>query len=69
MNELMFLHLFVYPMLLGGSLVGFTLAAVNCRYRWQFLLGVVLFWVCLGLFLLAVETHINYQEYLATLTC
>lgn len=63
MDVLMFLHLFVYPMLLGGGLVGFVLTAANCKTRGHFIMCVILFWVCLGLFLLSVETHINYQTY------
>jgi hypothetical protein len=61
MDVLMFLHLFVYPLLLGANIVGFSLVVANMRQRWQFMLAVVLFWTGFGLFILAVEAHINYQ--------
>jgi hypothetical protein len=63
MDVMMFLHLFVYPMALGGSLVSFVLVASNAKARWQVMFAVALFWVTFGLFILAVQTHINYQDY------
>ena len=63
MDILMFLHLFVLPMFLGGSLVAFVLVTSGARLRWQVAFAVVLFWVTLGLFFWAVQVHINYQDY------
>ena len=63
MDILMFLHLFVLPMFLGGSIIAFVLVASNAKVIWQIMFAVALFWVALGLFLWAVEAHINYQDY------
>ena len=64
MDTLAFVHLFVYPMALGIILTLLIVLTQHCRTKWHFALGVVLFWVVLGVALLAIETHMNYQGYM-----
>jgi len=59
-DVLTFLHLFVYPMLLGVNFVAFVWAASRDRI----MLSMILFWAVLGSGFLAIEAHVNYLELL-----
>ena len=63
MDVLMFLHLWVYPVMFGGFAVISVLLFANAVTRMQVLFAFVMTMAALLIFVVSMNTHITYQGY------